>query len=47
MPCLCAEPSLPDPGIVLSIESFNVTRGQMVKVPNFYYQASSGRQAGG
>jgi hypothetical protein len=36
----CAENPLPDPSFIISIESFTVTHGQMVRVPNFYYQAS-------
>lgn len=35
-----AEPALPDPSLLVCIDSFTVQRGQMVRVPNFYYQAS-------
>lgn len=43
--CLCATPAvppLPEPGFVIAIDSFTVTRGQLVRVPNFFYQASCG-----
>ena len=50
-PSCPAEPSLPDPGLLICIESFTIQRGQMVRVPNFYYQASgqvlTGGQTGG
>ena len=42
-----AEPSLPDPGLLVCIESFTIQRGQMVRVPNFYYQASGQVVTGG
>ena len=38
----CAEPApLPPPKLVLCIESFEVMRGQMIRVHNFYYHKSS------
>ncbi len=47
-PYLPAENPLPDPKFIISIESFTVTHGQMVRVPNFYYQASgNGSTPGG
>lgn len=43
-PAAPAERPLPDPSFVIAIDSFTVMRGQLVRVPNFFYQA---RREGG
>lgn len=40
-PVAPAERPLPDPSFVIAIDSFTVTRGQLVRVPNFFYQVRS------